>query len=78
MQMLTQGFVARGMDTVSARSAALRAMTGSVMAQSTVLSFDHIFILAGGLFLLVLPLLFFLQMPKQDKPAPAGEMHMEM
>jgi DHA2 family multidrug resistance protein len=78
MQMLTQGFIARGMDTASARTAALRAMTGSVMAQSTVLSFDHIFILAGGLFLLVLPLLFFLKMPKQDKPAAAGEMHMEM
>ena len=78
MQMLTQGFIARGMDAVSARSAALRAMTGSVMAQSTVLSFDHIFILAGGLFLLVLPLLFFLRMPKQDKPAAASEMHMEM
>ena len=38
----------------SAKTAALRAMTGSVMAQSTVLSFDRIFILAGGLFLLVL------------------------
>ena len=53
-------------------------MTGSVMGQSMVLSFDHIFILAGGLFLLVLPLLFFLRMPKQEKPAAPGEMHMEM
>jgi DHA2 family multidrug resistance protein len=78
LQMLTQGFVARGMDSVSARSAALRVMTGSVMGQSMVLSFDHIFILAGGLFLLVLPLLFFLKMPKQEKPASPGEMHMEM
>jgi DHA2 family multidrug resistance protein len=66
------------MDAVSARSAALRVMTGSVMGQSMVLSFDHIFILAGGLFLLVLPLLFFLKMPKQEKPAAPGEMHMEM
>jgi DHA2 family multidrug resistance protein len=78
LQMLTQGFIARGMDTVSARSAAVRAMTGSVMAQSTVLSFDRIFVLAGGLFLLVLPLLFFLRMPKQDQPADSGEVHMEM
>jgi len=78
MQMLTQGFIARGMDAASARTAALRAMTGSVMAQSTVLSFDHIFILAGGLFLLVLPLLFFLRMPKQEKATAPGEMHMEM
>jgi len=78
MQMLTQGFIARGMDAVSAKSAALRVMAGSVMAQSTVLSFDHIFILAGGLFLLVLPLLFFLRMPKEEKPSAAGEMHMEI
>ena len=34
--------------------------------------------LAGGLFLLVLPLLFFLRMPKQEKPSAPGEMHMEM
>lgn len=77
MQAMQQGFMARGMDAVSAKAAAMRAMTGTVMAQSTVLSFDHIFILAGGLFLLVLPLLYFLRMPKQEKPA-ASELHMEM
>ena len=57
LQMLQQGFVARGMDAGSAESAALRALAGSAARQSTVLSFDRIFILAGGLFLLVLPLL---------------------
>ena len=80
LQMLQQGFMARGMDAVSARTAAMRVLTGTVMGQSTVLSFDHIFILAGGLFLLVLPLLFFLRMPKQLVTAkqPVGEMHVEM
>ena len=77
LQSLQAGFMARGMDAVSAKSAALRAMTGTVMAQSTVLSFNHIFILAGGLFLLVLPLLFFLRVPKREQPG-RGELHMEM
>ena len=77
LQALQAGFMARGMDAVSAKSAAVRAMTGTVMAQSTVLSFNHILILAGGLFLLVLPLLFFLRVPKREQPAP-GELHMEM
>jgi DHA2 family multidrug resistance protein len=77
LQMMQQGFVGRGLDAVSAQAAALRSLTGSVMAQSTVLSFDHIFILAGGLFLLVLPLLYFLRMPDQEKPA-AADLHVEM
>lgn len=47
------------------------------MAQSTVLSFQHIFILAGGLFLLVLPPLFFLRVPRPEKAA-AADVHVEM
>jgi DHA2 family multidrug resistance protein len=77
LQMLEQGFIARGMDAVSASQAAMRTMYGSVVAQSTVLSFDRIFILAGGLFLLVLPLLLFLRTPKQE-PAATHDMHVEM
>lgn len=77
LQMLEGAFRARGMDAVSAGKAALRAMQGTVMAQSTVLAFDHIFILAGGLFLLVLPLLFFLRTPKQEATAPR-DLHVEI
>jgi MFS transporter, DHA2 family, multidrug resistance protein len=75
--MLQQAFMARGMDAVTAKAAAIRAIAGTATAQSVVLSFDHIFLLAGGLFLLVLPLLYFLRMPKQEKPA-AAELHVEM
>ena len=82
LQMLQSGFMARGMDAVTARAAAMRAMTGTVMAQSTVLSFDHIFVLAGGLFLLVLPLLFLLRVPRQPVTAtakePGADVHVEM
>jgi MFS transporter, DHA2 family, multidrug resistance protein len=77
LQMMQQGFMARGMDAASAKSAALRALAGTAMQQSTVLSFDRIFILAGALFLVVLPLLYFLRMPADARPA-RGDVHMEM
>ncbi|MGE3179222.1 MAG: DHA2 family efflux MFS transporter permease subunit [Vicinamibacterales bacterium] len=78
LQALQQGFMARGMDAVSAGQAALRALNGSVLAQSTVLAFDHIFILAGGLFLLVLPLLVFLRVPRQERAAGGDDVHVEL
>ena len=40
-----------------------------------VISFERLFYLAGILFLLVLPLVFFLRLPKDATPA---EVHMEM
>ena len=76
LQTLQQGFMARGMDAVSAKAAAMRALAGSVYRQSTVLSFDHIFVLAGTLFLLVLPLLIFLRMPDTAVPVKA-DVHLE-
>jgi DHA2 family multidrug resistance protein len=77
LQMMQQGFMARGMDAVSAKSAALRALAGTTMQQSMVLSFERVFILAGGLFLLVLPLLYFLRMPADARPT-GGDVHLEM
>ena len=60
-----------------AKSAALQSMTGRVMLQSTVLSFEHIFLLAGALFLLVLPLLYFLRAPRIGPAAPP-DVHVEI
>ncbi len=77
LQALQQGFIARGMDAVSAQSAALRVLAGTAIRQSTVLSFDRIFVLAGGLFLLVLPLLYFLRM-SSDVAATTSDMQIEM
>jgi DHA2 family multidrug resistance protein len=77
LQMMQQGFMARGMDAVSAKTAALQALAGTTMQQSMVLSFERVFVLAGGLFLLVLPLLYFLRMPTDARPAP-GDVHIEM
>jgi DHA2 family multidrug resistance protein len=74
---------ARGMDIQGARQAALRALDGAVARQSTVIAFERVFLLAGLLFVIVLPLLAFLKSPKigeGDGPgrAPEADMHVEV
>lgn len=76
LQTLQAGFMARGMDAASAQQAALRVLDGTVIAQSTVLSFDRLFIFAGVLFLLVLPLLLFLRTSSQV--SDAHDAHVEL
>jgi MFS transporter, DHA2 family, multidrug resistance protein len=80
LQMMQGGLVGRGMDAVSARTMAMGGLAGRVVQQSLVLSFDRIFVLAGGLFLLVLPLLYFLRMaPATDfRPSTGQDTHMEI
>jgi DHA2 family multidrug resistance protein len=76
MAMFKGGLMARGMDVVNAGSTSLMMMYGSVMRQASVLAFDKIFLLAGLLFLVVLPLLAFLKV----EPAGGGskQLHVEM
>jgi DHA2 family multidrug resistance protein len=77
---LTAAFVGRGMDPATARTMALRSIDGVVGQQSTLLSFDRVFLLAGISFLLVLPLLWFLKTPDEgaDRPGrPAEGVHVE-
>ena len=72
LQQVSGALAARGMDTLSAREMALRAIDGSVTRQATLISFERVFLLAGVLFLLVLPLLAFLKAPKVEDAAGAG------
>jgi len=44
-----------------AHEAALRVLDGAVRAQASVLAFERVFLLAGLVFLFVLPLLYFLR-----------------
>jgi hypothetical protein len=48
-------------------------MTGSVFQQAEVLAYERLFLLAGVLFLAILPVLLFLR-----RPATTGPVHMEM
>jgi DHA2 family multidrug resistance protein len=74
LMMVQQGLMARGYDAQSAQSGALANLYGAAYRQSMVLSFDKLFLLAGLLFLLVLPLLFFL---KYNRGGPAADVHIE-
>jgi DHA2 family multidrug resistance protein len=74
------GFVARGLDAATARDLAMRAVDGTIALQSQLLSFERVFLLAGVMFLLVLPLLIFLKTP-DDVPVAAAQkvdVHIEM
>jgi DHA2 family multidrug resistance protein len=64
-------FFSKGYDLVSAKATALRALDGVVAQQSMVLAFEHVFYLAGIVFLAVLPLLLFLKVnrgPAAERP----------
>jgi DHA2 family multidrug resistance protein len=77
LAMIQQGLIARGYDAATASTAAGRILGGMVMRQATMLTFEKLFLGAGILFLLVLPLLFFLKSPDHgDTVKP--EVHVEM
>ncbi len=76
-------FMSHGMDAGKAKEMALRAIDGAIGRQASLISFEHVFLLAGVLFLLVLPLLFFLKTPDSvDDPAsgpvPKADVHVEI
>jgi len=68
--------MAHGFDAVAANTAAGRAIGGSLYQQASVISFDHLFVLQGVLFLGVLPLLFLVRVPRTSAPARV-EIHAE-
>jgi DHA2 family multidrug resistance protein len=65
-----------GLDPASAKLGATKALAGLVVKQATVISFETAFLASGLLFLLVLPLLFFLR--KGQVPQAKVDTHMEM
>jgi DHA2 family multidrug resistance protein len=78
MMMMQKGLMARGMDAVSAQAASLRMMAGSVMRQAMVLSFDKLFVLASLLFVVALPLLYFLKSPDDARNQEAAHVDVEI
>ncbi|MCP3161470.1 DHA2 family efflux MFS transporter permease subunit [Myxococcus qinghaiensis] len=61
-----QGLMRRGLDQAGAHLASLQMLAGSATRQATVLAFDKLFVLAALMFVVVLPLVYFL------KAAPSG------
>jgi DHA2 family multidrug resistance protein len=76
LAMTRAGLTAQGFDGHTAQIVANQVMGFSVLQQSMVLSFEKLFLLAGMLFLLVLPLLLFLKTPEQA--GPVAEVHVEL
>jgi DHA2 family multidrug resistance protein len=68
-------FSSKGYDLAGAKAAALSALAGVATQQSMVLAFEHVFHLAGIVFLAVLPLLLFL---KVQRGAAADPAHVEV
>jgi MFS transporter, DHA2 family, multidrug resistance protein len=74
---MVASIAARGVDELTARTTALRALAGLVGRQAALIAFDHLFLLAGILFLAVLPLLPFLRSPEAARIAPRPLAEME-
>src|SRR5215471_1924334 len=77
LAMITQALIQRGYDAGTASVAASRILGGLVMRQATMLTFEKLFLLSGILFLLVLPLLIFLNSPDHGDQVKA-DVHVEM
>jgi len=70
--------VGKGYDLSTANAAARRMLGGVVAQQATVLMFEKLFLLAGILFLAILPVLYFLKAPDDAEEKPAADVHVEM
>ena len=63
LQILTQGFLSRGMDLQAAHQAALTAMNGQLQQQATMLSFNDAWIFVLLVFVAVSPSILLLGKP---------------
>jgi MFS transporter, DHA2 family, multidrug resistance protein len=75
--MMKAAAISHGMTALDSTMAAGRSIAGSYYAQGTVLSFDRVFIFQGFLFLGVIPLLFFLRVPRTFGPEAHVEISLE-
>jgi DHA2 family multidrug resistance protein len=75
---MQQLLTSHGLDAESAKQTSYRALNGIVMQQATVLTFEKLFLLAGILFLLVLPLLAFLKSPTHVTAQQKVDVHVEV
>ncbi|HVV82148.1 MAG TPA: DHA2 family efflux MFS transporter permease subunit [Kofleriaceae bacterium] len=65
--------LARGFDATMADGMVQASLRAKVSFQGLAIAFDKTFLLQAGLFLVVLPLLFFLRAKQHDEPSAPGE-----
>jgi DHA2 family multidrug resistance protein len=71
IQALTHGFIARGMNAFDAKNAALQALNGQVLQQSSMLSFNDAWLFVLLVFVLVSPSILLLRRPSASAEMPA-------
>jgi DHA2 family multidrug resistance protein len=76
LAMMSRVLTSQGAGAGDATRASVRALWGLTLRQATVLTFEKLFLLSGILFLLVMPLLYFLRSPQHE--ARAADVHVEM
>lgn len=69
---LAEVLVGRGYGHADAQAAALRMIDGAVQTQATVITYETAFLVSGAVFVLALPLVFFLKKGDASKAAGAG------
>ena len=69
---LEQVFMARGADPVTAAQQAHGAVWGMLLRQASMLAYNDVFRFLGGMFLILLPLLFLMKKPKAGKGPPVA------
>ncbi len=78
LRMISGAMRAQGMDPVAASDTALRFLSGITAQQGMVMAFDRLFLLAGVLFLGILPILVFLRAPPLVSGGKTEKLHMEI
>jgi DHA2 family multidrug resistance protein len=74
LQSLTRAMIARGSDQWTARQRALALLDRELFGQASVIAYSHIYVLAAGLILLLIPLLLLV---RQTKPADGDHVILE-
>ena len=64
LEMITRGMIARGADQWTARQRALALLDRQLFGQASVIAYSHIYMLAAGLILLLIPLLLLVRQTK--------------
>ncbi|HJT69650.1 MAG TPA: DHA2 family efflux MFS transporter permease subunit [Terriglobales bacterium] len=72
LEGLRQMFMAKGADPATAEHQALGAIWGMVQRQASMLSYNDVFRFLGGMFLIMLPLIFLMEKPKGGKGPSMG------
>jgi DHA2 family multidrug resistance protein len=72
LDQIRGGFVAKGMDAVTAMRAAYVAISGMVSQQAVMVAFVQLFRVLALVFAVVIPLVFIMRRPKSGQPAASA------